>query len=180
MEQIIYNMLSELQNGNNHVRGLSKLLKVNHMTIQRRMKELENLNIVDYTTEGRNKIYFIKNTIESRNALHAMEYWKLTQLLETYQKLRLTIEKIIYNKKIPLAIIFGSYAKHAATRKSDIDLYIETSNPEIKRQIQDIDSQLSIKIGKFDATGPLAKEIIKTHVIIKGVERYYELIHQNA
>ena len=37
-----------------------------------------------------------------------------------------------------------------------------------------LDSKLSIKIGKYDKNNNLIKEIEKNHVIIKGVDEYYE------
>ena len=36
------------------------------------------------------------------------------------------------------------------------------------------DTKLSIKIGKYDKSNLLIKEILKNHIIIIGVERYYE------
>jgi len=75
---------------------------------------------------------------------------------------------------IKLAILFGSYSKGLAKQDSDTDIYIETDNKKIKKELESIDSRLSIKIGEFSADNLLIKEIIKNHVIIKGVEDYYE------
>ena len=78
------------------------------------------------------------------------------------------------NKKIGLAILFGSYAKGRATNDSDIDIYIATEDRELKKKIELVDSKLNVKIGKYNQKSPLIKEIEKDHVILKGVEIYYE------
>ena len=72
-----------------------------------------------------------------------------------------------------MAILFGSYAKGIAKKDSDIDIYIETENRKIKEELSIIDSKLSIKIGKFDTSSLLIREIVKNHVILKGIEEYY-------
>ena len=57
---------------------------------------------------------------------------------------------------------------------SDIDIYLETANNKIKNKVKDINSKLSIKIGEFDTSSLLIREIIKNHIIIRGIEEYYE------
>ncbi|KUG19905.1 hypothetical protein ASZ90_010364 [hydrocarbon metagenome] len=44
-------------------------------------------------------------------------------------------------------MFFGSYAKGTADRKSDIDLYIETDDREVKRDLEQAHSRLSVKRG---------------------------------
>jgi len=176
MEQKNYKLeiVKELLRNNNHVRGIAKKLDINHMTILRKIKELSKENVVDYEKQGKNKVYFLKKTIEAKNHVLTTENYKLTKTLKKYPNLRSIIKKIQKNKKIKLAILFGSYAKNIAKKESDIDVYIKTKNPNIKKEIQMINTKLNIKIGDFDLSSLLIKEIIKNHVIIKGVEEFYE------
>jgi predicted nucleotidyltransferase len=102
-----------------------------------------------------------------------VEKYKLLKTLEKYPYLRSIIEKIQKDKKIKLAILFGSYAKGLAKQDSDIDIYIDTTN-KTKKELEALDTKLSIKIGKFNSSSLLAKEIIKNHIILKGVEEFYE------
>ena len=81
---------------------------------------------------------------------------------------------MIKNKKIGLALLFGSYAKNTAHNKSDIDLYVETENLGLKKELENLNSKISVKIGKFNRDSLLIKEIIDNHVIIKDFEKYYE------
>jgi predicted nucleotidyltransferase len=167
-------IVNELLRNDNHVRGIAKKLGINHMNIVRKMKELAKENVVDYKEEGKNKKYFLKKTIEGKNYVYSGENYKLNQLLKKYPILRGVVEKIQRNKEIKLAILFGSYAKGIAKPDSDIDVYVETASRKIKEEIGLIDSKLSVKIGGYDKSNLLIKEIEKNHVIIKGVEEYYE------
>jgi len=176
MEQKNYSfeIMNVLLKTNCHVRGLAKKLEINHTTISRKIKELFESNIVDYKREGKNKVYFIKKNPEAKAFIFMTENYKLNQKLKKYPYIRKIIEKIQNNKQITLAIIFGSYAQGTAKKDSDIDIYVETMNKKIKRDLEMIDSKVSIKIGKYDKKSPLIREMEKNHIIIKGVEKYYE------
>ncbi len=174
MSQINYNIVESLMKSNNHVRGLAKLLNSNQTTIARKLKELLKANIVDYREEGRNKVFFLKKNLESKQFIYSLENNKLLEILKKYPSLRTIIENIKENKKIRLAILFGSYAKGLATKNSDIDIYIDTKDKKIKEQVGDINSKINVKIGLYNQDSLLIKEIDKNHVIIKGVELYYE------
>lgn len=176
MEQKSYKLeiIENLLKRNYHVRKLAKTLDTNHMTIQRKMRELYEENIVDYKQEGKNKVFFIRNNPEAAQYAYMSEEYKFLKILRKYPLLRNAIQKIQENKKIQLAILFGSYAKNTAKNDSDIDLYIETEDNKLKKEIESTDSKLSVKIGKYNKDSLLIKEIEKNHVIIKGVERYYE------
>jgi len=161
----------------NHIRGLAKELKTNQTTIARKINGLFNENIVDYKKEGRNKVYFLKRTLESLQFVLIVEHYKLIEILKKYTYLRKILQEIIQNRKIRLAILFGSHARKTATKESDIDIYIEAISRGIKRELEEIDSRVSVKIGKFNRKSLLIKEIEKEHVIIKGAELYYEKIN---
>ncbi len=102
------------------------------------------------------------------------ENYTLLKVLAKYPTLRSIVEKIQKNKKIKLAILFGSYAKGLAKQESDVDVYIETGNKKMKEELELVDYRLSIKTGKFSADNLLIKEIIKNHIILKGTEDYYD------
>ncbi|MEK6926548.1 MAG: nucleotidyltransferase domain-containing protein [Nanoarchaeota archaeon] len=176
MEQKDYKseIVNELLKRENHVRGIAKNLSTNHMNIIRKIRELEKNNAVDYKKEGKNKTYFLKKTIEAKNHVFTAEIYKLNNLLMRYNQLRLIIDKIQKDNRIKLAVLFGSYSKGTAKTDSDIDIYMATENKKIKKEISLIDSKLSVKIGNYDKSNLLIKEIEKNHVIIKGFEKYYE------
>jgi predicted nucleotidyltransferase len=176
MEQKDYKLeiVKVLLHGKSHIRGIANTLGTNHMIISRKMKELAGINAVDFLQEGKNKAFYLKKTAESRAITIMAENYNVMKAISKYPNLRAAVEKIQRDKNISLAVIFGSYAKGIATNNSDVDIYISTNNRSIKKELQLADSKLSIKIGQIDVESPLAKEIEKNHIIIKGVEEYYE------
>lgn len=176
MSQKDYNtkIVEALLKSENHIRGLAKLLNTNQTTIARKVGELYKNNIVDYKQEGRNKVFFVKKTLEAKQFAYTVEANKLLEMLKKYPNLRRIIEEIKKNGKISLAILFGSYAKGTVNKESDIDIYIDTKDSKIKEEIELIDSKIKVKIGIYNRDSLLIKEIEKNHIIIKGVEIYYE------
>jgi len=176
MKQKYYNLeiVLELLKNEAHLRGLSIKIGTNPMMISRKLEELFSLNVVDYKMQGKNKVYFLKKTTEAKLFVFMAEEYKVVNFLKKHSAIRGIIDKIQQNKNIRLALLFGSYAKNLENNKSDIDVYVETSDNKIKQELERLDSKLSIKIGKYDKDNLLIKEIEKAHIIIKGVEDYYE------
>ena len=176
MSQNNYNtrIVGALLKAENHIRGLAKLLGTNQTTIARKVHELSKENILDFKQEGRNKVFFLKKTLEAKQYAYLVETQKLIETLKKYPALRRVIETIKKNEKVSLAILFGSYAKGSANKESDIDIYIETTESKLKGEVESIDSKISVKTGKYNRDSLLIKEIEKNHAIIKGIERYYE------
>lgn len=171
-----YEILLLLLKKEMHGREIAKELHTSLTRVQSKLTELRNLNVVDYKIEGKNHIYFIKKNLNSKSLIINAENYKLTKLLTKHPELEPLFEDIIQKSKTNLIILFGSYAKFKEKEGSDIDIYIETINPKIKEEVQNIYDLISVKIGKFNAEDLLIKEIIKNHIIIKGGEIYYEKI----
>jgi predicted nucleotidyltransferase len=157
-----------------HIRGIANKLGTNHMLIARKIKELSKANVLDFVQEGKNKTYFLKKTAEARVFILMAENYKILQTLNKYPWLRSVIEKIQRDPKIHLALLFGSYAKGIASKDSDIDIYIESRDKNLRKELKMLDSKLSVKIGDYERSAPLIKEIEKNHVTLKGVEYFYE------
>lgn len=157
-----------------HVRGVAKDLQESHSTILRKLNKLAKEYVVDSKKEGRNKVFFLKKNLLTKNHILRAELHKFSTLLNEYPDLMVIIEEILKKIDEKLIVIFGSYAKFNAKKDSDIDLYIETKNKKLKKIVEDINSKIKVKIGPFDLKSSLIKEIIKNHVIIKGLEEFYE------
>jgi predicted nucleotidyltransferase len=168
--EIVISLLKE----RSHIRELAKKLSTNPMTILRRVKELQFENVLDFEQKGKNKVYFLKRNPEANTYALMAEQYALLRTLEKYPELRAIIENIKKHKEIEIAILFGSYAKGTATKDSDIDVYVETKDKRVKKELEFLDTRLSIKIGSFERESKLIKEIEKNHIILKGAEKYYE------
>lgn len=185
---IVPNMIHMFQNKNNldlaiiltllrgesHLRGVARQLKESPSTILRKLEVLREKNVLDYKKEGRNKVFFIKKNLQAKNYVFNAERYKLMRLLDEYPELGIIIEDVLKKNKDRLIVLFGSYAKFTAKKDSDIDVYVETRDKTAKADIEMIHSRLNVKIGDFDPDSELIKEIIKDHIILRGVEEFYE------
>ena len=175
MEQKLYNyeIILNLLKGDNHLRQIAKDLKTNHMTIKRALDILIKENALDVRKEGKNNVYSIKNTLEAQNFVFRAEIYKFGNLIKKHPELKQDLREL---KKMPVSLIaiFGSYAKGIETDKSDIDIYIETASGKIKKEASKISRKFSVKTGAYAKDNLLIKEIEKNHIIVKGVEIFYE------
>lgn len=158
----------------NHVRCIAQRLHESHSTVSRKLNNLKKENVIDSRKEGKNKIFFLKKNIISHSYILQAELHKLTKLLRKHAELGIIFEEILKKTDEKLIVLFGSYAKGLAKKDSDIDIYIETKSRNTKKLVESIHSKLNVKIGSFDTKSPLIKEIIKNHIIIRGIEEFYE------
>ena len=175
-DNIDYEIILKLVRYEIHLRELSKEIKVPHTTLSRRLSFLRKKLIIDYKPEGKNNVFFLRRNLISQKAIINAENYKCIKILGKYPTLMPIFQDIIEKSKCSLIMLFGSYAKEIPKEDSDIDIYIETEDLKIKKNLGLLSDSLSIKIGKFNADDLLIKEIIKNHVIIKGAEEYYEKI----
>lgn len=178
MEQKLhFNAVAALLRGPSHPRALAKELGVNHMAAVRALKALVAENVVDHRTDGRNKVYFLKGTIEARNYTIMAELHRLNVAVARYPILRKIASDIHAHSGVQMALLFGSYAKGYPTKDSDIDIYVETEDLALRDYLRRLNSRLSVKIGRYDRKNLLIREIEKDHIVIKGAEAYYEKTH---
>ena len=167
-------ILECLRRGPSHIRELAQKLSLSPATVMRILGRLEGERVVDFRTQGKNKSYFLKESIEARTYVLMLEKYKLLRLLEQ-PVLRRMVERVKEITRGELVVLFGSYAKGTEKPSSDIDLYVETTNRQLREQIKSISGKISVKIGNLDKTSELAAEIHKDHIILQNGERYYEI-----
>jgi predicted nucleotidyltransferase len=157
-----------------HGRELAKGLKTSLTRVQSILTELRNSNVLDYKTQGKNHIYFIKGNLVAKSFILNAENYKLAKLLRKYPFLEPLFKEITERYSDLMIILFGSYAKFIPKEDSDIDLYIETDDKRIKESIQRMNDNLNVKTGKFNKDDLLIQEIVKNHVIIQRGSLFYE------
>ena len=169
-------IISVLLRNKTHLREIARTLNESHSTILRKINELLKENVLDYKKEGKNKVFFIKNNIKAKNYVYSAEIHKLNKLLKKHPEISVILGDIKKDFSKGMIILFGSYAKGIPKKDSDIDIYLETKDNNLKNKVKETNSKLSIKIGKFDTESLLIKEIIKNHIIIRGLEDFYERV----
>ena len=168
-------IIEVLRKGPSHIREIGEKLDIIPSTVMRTIKRLEEDKVVDFKKTGKNKTYFLKDTIEAQSYLFMAEHYKLMKVSQN-PKLRRLVNQLKNQTSGELIVLFGSQAKGSATKTSDVDVYVETSSPKLRTKLRELSSELSIKIGKLSKDDLLSKEIIKNHIIIQNVERFYRII----
>jgi len=158
-------------------RNLAEKLKMNQKTIANMLNKLEERGVLKSELEGKNKYYSLnKNFSTIKEIIKIVEISKKQEFLEKNKK-TLDLFKKIEEKTRGLVIIFGSYASGTQDKKSDLDLFVIGSAGDL----EELEDLYKIKINtlkskKFDKSNHLIKEIIKNHIILKGVEEFVDLI----
>ena len=129
-----YEILLFLLKKDRHGRELAKELKTSLTRVQAILTELRNINVLDYRIEGKNHIYFIKKNLVSKSFILNAENYKLAKILSKHPELEPLFQDIIKKSQCHLILLFGSYAKNTERKESDIDIYIETTNPKINKK----------------------------------------------
>jgi len=173
-DNLDYEIILLLLRGERHVRDIGKALDASHSTVLRRLNTLVEENVLDYRTEGKNRVFSLKKNLEARNYVYNAERYKLNKLVKKYSECAVVIEDILRRTDEKLIILFGSYAKFTAKEDSDIDIYVETNRKTVKEAIESVNSRVKVKTGVFNSESLLIKEIIKNHVILRGTEEFYE------
>ena len=167
-------IVESLLKSNSHVRGIAKRLAESHSTILRKLNNLKKENVVDSRREGKNRVFYLKQNLISRTYILQAELHKLAKLLRKHPELAVIFREILQGSSEKLIVLFGSYAKGLEKKESDIDIYIETESRNVKKTVEGIHSKINVKIGAFDIESPLIKEIIKDHIILRGIEAFYD------
>ena len=99
----------------------------------------------------------------------------MSEKIYTIEEIKKILEELLRDKPVYQVILFGSYAKHEATKESDIDLIIDT-NSELKgfallKLICQIEEKLKKNIDGFEKyeiveDSLIDKEIKQTGVVV--------------
>ncbi|MBS3124204.1 nucleotidyltransferase domain-containing protein [Candidatus Woesearchaeota archaeon] len=169
-------IILRLIRGEIHLRELSKEIGIPSSTLSRKLYSLRQKLVIDYKSEGKNNVYFIKKNLISQKLVIMAENYKFIKTLTKYSILMPLLQDVVKKSEPNMVILFGSYAKGLSKEDSDIDIYINTKDVKLKKKIEQISDLISVKIGLFNPEDLLIKEIIKNHVIIRGAEEYYDKI----
>ena len=162
-------------------RDVARKLKMNQKTVSTILNELEKEHILKFTQEGKNKYYYLnKFNSHIREIIQIIETQRKINFLEKYKKLKELFLKLEEKTK-GILVIFGSYANFNANEKSDLDVFVIGGI----KDIEDLEEFYNMEINivksdknKFNKKEHIIKEIIKNHIVLKGVEDFIDLIWQ--
>lgn len=172
--------------------GLIKKVKASPNFVLKYVNKLSFYNIIKDVKTEKKKIH-VRNLKPNFNGLGKVIYSfieteKKLMFFKKYKHLELHLMQLIeiLNNKAEFALIYGSYARFAATPESDLDILIvgKLNREEINRIREvfvSLEVEPSIKIetkSKFikNKNKPLYQNIIKEHVIICGEIEFIDIV----
>lgn len=164
------------------IRKISKIREINYKSAYNALKFLEKEKVVRLEKIGNLVLCSFNN--QFNNLVFEAEYLKREKLFKNKDFL------VIHNRLSELnfsfiSLIFGSYAKEASTKHSDIDiLTIGGDEKEIKRVISILPDKIHLTSVSYKDFIAMAKsrdfnvvnEAIKNNIILIGIEEYYRLL----
>ena len=170
-----------------HLREISRETNVDVKAVQLQLKRLEKINVLSSTVKGRNKEYYLNlgNVMTRYYLVLAETFVSLSYLGKNF-----LIKKVIGeigNNVEGSVILFGSFAKGQATKKSDIDLFIiserEFDSGAIREAGNLVGREISVKSSNkeqflkgLENGDPLIREVVSSHVILKGVDDFCDIM----
>jgi len=160
-------------------RNIAKQLKMNQKTVSNILNKLEKENILKFSYEGKNKYYYL-NMFNStiKEIIKLAEIDRKIRFIARNKNLKELFDNL-EEKTQGILVVFGSYAKGINAKKSDLDIFIMGKIFDVS----DLEELYNIKINliksdknKFDKREPLIAEIIKNHIVLKGVEEFIKLL----
>jgi predicted nucleotidyltransferase len=100
----------------------------------------------------------------------------MNEKIYTIEEIKRMLEEILKDKPVDQVILFGSYAKKKATKKSDIDLIIDT-NSKLKgfallKLICQIEEKLQKQVDGFEKYEIIENSLIDKEIKETGVVVY--------
>jgi len=174
------------------IRGIAKRLAKSYTLVYNNISDLEKKKIIIKQSVPPAQIIKL-NEFAPLNVLIDVELKRKNEFLKEYPWIEIMLEDILASTKnlFFILLVFGSYAKGTQTTKSDIDLLIIARK---KKNIKDIEDSMNIAYTKVKkglnfvdindfkemVKNPnelnIGNEAKKRHIILYGVELYYQLI----
>lgn len=162
-------------------RGIARKKKMNQKTVSNILNKLEKEHILKFSYEGKNKYYYLNRFNPNiKEIIKLIEIDRKIKFIEKNKGLKKLFDEL-EKRTQGMLVIFGSYTQGTNTEKSDLDVFVigKISN------IDDLEELYSIKIniirsekGKFNKKEAIIIEIIKNHIVLKGVEEFVDLLWQ--
>ena len=163
-----------------YLREISKLSKLPLKTCQNVLADLEEAKILKSKMEGKNKYFFLNlENIKTKSYLLQAEIYQADIFIEKYPQFKMFLKSL---KTTAPIIVFGSFAKLAANKTSDLDLLI-ISEKELKLPFHLLPfkpHQISMSEKTFlkslKEQEDLIKEIEENHIILNNHSFYIDVI----
>lgn len=124
-------------------REIASVLGISHMTVNRTMRELEEMNVVHYTSVGNAHLWTV-NRKSCQYEIYAKIKDFLDNLPDPLSCLKSMIIKKIPKRLVLRIVLFGSVARGEEESDSDIDLFLLVKNNQDKKDLDHYLQKLSL------------------------------------
>ncbi len=177
------------------IRGLAKRLNKSYTLVYNNIADLEKKKIIKKQAVPPAQIIRL-NEFAPVDILINIELKRRERLLQKNPWIKLMLKDILTASKnyFFVMLIFGSYAKETQTQKSDLDLLIIVQNKKDIKEIENFIDKIYTKVKKrinfvdindfkemIKNTNEfnIGNEARKHHIILYGVEEYYQIIKED-
>lgn len=116
-------------------REIASILKVSHMSINRMMQQLAEMNFIHFVTIGKAHLWKVNRKSYVFKALSTI-IKSVSIVKEPIEDLRTTLLKNMPETLIKRVILFGSVAEGSERANSDIDVFILVNDNQSKQKIE--------------------------------------------
>lgn len=144
-------------------REIASVLQVSHMSINRFLKEMADVNFVNYVTIGKAHLWKVNRKSYAYEVFSRL-IGDISRTCMPLEDLKRTILENLPGSLIKKVVLFGSVAKGLESEHSDIDIFILVKNLEMEKEVEGYVERLSIRC--LDLYGNrLAPYILTEHEI---------------
>ena len=131
----------------NHVASMSEreiasVLNVSHMSVNRTMRELGELNFVNFITIGKAHLWRVNRKSYAFRVLSEL-FKGVSGIKEPLEDLKEILLNNLPKTLIKKVVLFGSIAKASERSNSDIDVFVLVKNKESKKRLESQIEKLS-------------------------------------
>ena len=116
-------------------REIASILKISHMSVNRTMRELADMNFVDFVTIGKAHLWKVNSKSYAFKVLSVL-IKGVSFIKEPLEDLKNTLLRNLPKTLIRRAVLFGSVAKGLENTNSDIDVFILVKNKRSKEVLE--------------------------------------------
>lgn len=173
------------------IRQISTLIKTSYALVHLSVNSLAHKKTIKTKEIGNSRGCQLNLSAEPQSLavfslIHSQKFLKRVKFGFLVDEINEKLSDTIY-----ILILFGSYAKGTATKKSDIDLLLVVQNEinvePAKRKVKLIVSATHFKVDlkvitvswllkMFEERGSVGREALNAAVVLHGAEQYYQLV----
>ncbi len=123
-------------------REIASIAKVSHMSVNRTLRELSDMNLVNFVTVGKAHLWRVNRKSYAFTALFEL-IKGISHIKDPLEELKSTILKALPKTLLKKVVLFGSVAKGLENVNSDIDIFILVKDAASKKRLEPSIGKLS-------------------------------------